>query len=65
MNILQKSYAKFLGLIVNQVLTSKQHAELLAHKVAMNINVIRHAMKFINKKALLQLYSYSPLYCLL
>lgn len=54
--IIQKNSTKFLGVIIDEYLSWKEHTELIARKVAKNLNIIKHVMKFINKKALIQLY---------
>ena len=54
--IAQKSSTKFLGITINQNLNWKEHTDQIANKLAKNLNIIRHVLKFINKKAILNLY---------
>lgn len=57
MEILQKASTKCLGIIIDQNLNRKEHTELLANKVAKNLNIIRHCEAYNNfKKVLLKLY---------
>ena len=54
--ITQKASTKFLGVTIDQNLNWIEHNKLITQKVAKNLNIIRHIMKFINKKAILNLY---------
>lgn len=54
--IIQKNSTKFLGLTINHNLNWKEHTDQIANKLSKNLNIIRHILKFINKKALLNLY---------
>ena len=52
----QKSSTKFLGIIIDQNLNWHEYMDILAHKMAKNLNILRHIKKYLNDKALAQLY---------
>lgn len=54
--ITQKTLTKFIEVIINHNLDWKEYTEHIAHQVAKHLNIIRCIMKFIYKKASLNLY---------